>query len=50
MSDPAKKELYEKQLELLKTFLQTGAITKEQYEKSLNGLSEKMGFTPENND
>ena len=31
-------------------FLQTGAITKEQYEKSLKGLSEKMGFTPENND
>lgn len=38
------KELYNKQKETLDTFLKTGAITKAQYEKSLNGLKEKMGI------
>lgn len=28
---------------MLDTFLKTGAIDKMQYEKSLNGLKEKMG-------
>ncbi len=39
-----KKELYEKQMELLNMFLERGAITREQYEKSSKDLKEKMGF------
>ena len=39
-----KKELYLKQKHLLQTFLERHAITQEQYEKSLNGLTEKMGM------
>lgn len=35
-------QLYEKQKELLDTFLKNGAISKEQYEKSLSVLQEKM--------
>ncbi len=35
--------LYLRQKELLDTFLRTGAISKEQYEKSLHDLTEKMG-------
>ena len=35
--------LYQKQKELLATFLKKGAISKEQYEKSLYDLTEKMG-------
>ena len=35
--------LYQKQKELLATFLEKGAISKEQYEKSLHDLTEKMG-------
>ena len=34
--------LYQKQKELLATFLEKGAISKEQYEKSLHDLTEKM--------
>lgn len=37
-----KKELYLKQKELLDQFLEHGAISREQYETSLNGLTEKM--------
>ncbi len=36
------RALFLKQKETLDTFLQTKAITKEQYDKSLNGLKEKM--------
>lgn len=36
------QELFLKQKELLDTFLATGAITKEQYDKSLGTLKEKM--------
>lgn len=36
------KKLFESQKETLDTFLSTNAITKEQYDKSLNGLKEKM--------
>ncbi len=36
------QELFLKQKELLDTFLATGAITREQYEKSLGTLKEKM--------
>ncbi len=34
--------LYNKQMELLKTFLDRNAITKEQYEKSVKYLNENM--------
>lgn len=39
-----KRELYERQKELLDTFLLHGAITPAQYHKSLGDLTEKMGF------
>ncbi|MBO7406948.1 MAG: hypothetical protein J6V14_04900, partial [Clostridia bacterium] len=35
-------DLYNKQKELLDTFLTHGAISREQYEKSLNGLKTKL--------
>ena len=35
--------LYQQQKELLATFLEKGAISKEQYEKILHDLEEKMG-------
>ena len=35
--------LYLKQKDLLKTFLEKKAISKEQYDKSLGDLTEKMG-------
>ena len=35
--------LYQKQKELLAAFLEKGAISKEQYEKSVHDLTEKMG-------
>lgn len=38
-----KIKLYEKQKNLLDTFLSTGAITKAQYDKSLTVLAEKLG-------
>lgn len=37
--------LYLKQKELLDTLLEKKAISKEQYEKSLHDLTEKMGAT-----
>ena len=37
--------LYQKQKALLDTFLEKKAITREQYEKSLHDLTEKMGYT-----
>ena len=42
--NPAEKNkmLYEKQKNLLNTFLQHGAISAAQYRKSLTGLQEKM--------
>ncbi len=39
-----KIELYLSQKKLLDTFLSSGAISKEQYQKSLCGLTEKMGM------
>ena len=39
------RKLYEKQKALLDTFLEKGAITKAQYEKSLHDLTEKMGYS-----
>ena len=42
-------QLYEKQKELLDTFLAHGAISREQYEKSLSVLQEKLLPKEENN-
>lgn len=38
------EELYHKQIELLKIFLEKGAISQAQYDKSTHDLTEKMGF------
>ena len=37
------RRLFQRQKALLKTFLERGALSKEQYEKSLRDLTEKMG-------
>ena len=39
-----KRLLYERQKALLNTFLQRGAISRAQYDKSLSDLTVKMGF------
>ena len=46
---PAEKklELFRRQKELLDTFLDTGAISQAQHDKSLSCLIEKMGIEPE---
>ena len=44
MTDEAKLELYKRQKQLLDTFLEHGAISREQYDKSLGDLKEKMGI------
>ena len=44
-AEEKKRQLYLKQKELLDTFLEHHAISKEQYEKSLGDLTEKMGIT-----
>lgn len=42
-----KRRLYDRQVELLKTFLENGAISQAQYDKSYGDLTEKMGFAGE---
>ena len=42
-----KRELYFRQKELLDTFLENGAISRAQYDKSLEDLTVKMGIDPE---
>ena len=42
--DEKKRQLFYKQKELLDTFLEQKAISREQYEKSLNDLTENMGI------
>lgn len=42
--DEKKKELFLRQKQLLDTFLEHGAISREQYDKSLGDLIVKMGF------
>ena len=42
--DEKKLRLFNEQKELLDTFLQTGALDRAQYEKSLNGLKTKLGL------
>ena len=45
MTEHEKKvKLYLDQKKLLDTFLENGAITRAQYEKSLGDLTEKMGM------
>ena len=39
-----KRRLYEQQRALLESFLARGAISREQYEKSLGDLTVKMGY------
>lgn len=39
-----KKDLYDRQVETLKKFLERGAISQQQYDKSFHDLTEKMGF------
>ncbi len=39
-----RRQLYLKQKALLELFLEKGAISRAQYEKSLNDLTEKMGY------
>ena len=43
-AEEKRHELYEQQKELLSTFLEHGAITQMQYDKSLHDLTEKMGY------
>ena len=38
------RQLYLRQKSMLDTFLEKGAISKSQYDKSLGDLSAKMGF------
>ena len=42
--DEKQRRLYQEQVALLNTFLAKGAISKRQYDKSYNDLTEKMGF------
>ena len=39
-----RRALYDRQVALLDTFLEHGAITQEQHDKSLHDLTEKMGY------
>ena len=42
-----RRQLYETQKQTLDLFLERGAISKAQYEKSLGDLTEKMGYKEE---
>lgn len=39
-----RRALYDRQVALLATFLEHGAITQAQHDKSLHDLTEKMGY------
>ena len=39
-----RRALYDRQVSTLKTFLEHGAITQAQHDKSLHDLNEKMGY------
>ena len=39
-----KRKLYERQVAMLDTFLEHGAISQEQHDKSLHDLTVKMGY------
>ena len=46
-AEKKKRDLYLRQKQLLDTFLEHGAISRAQYDKSLGDLTVKMGFGPE---
>ena len=43
-----RRTLYDRQVTTLKTFLEHGAITQAQHDKSLHELTEKMGYVETN--
>ena len=45
-AEEKKRDLYLRQKELLDTFLEHGAISRAQYDKSLGDLTMKMGVKP----
>ena len=45
-AEEKKRDLYLRQKELLDTFLEHGAISQAQHDKSLRDLTEKMGMQP----
>ena len=49
-AEEKKRDLYLRQKQLLDTFLEHGAISRAQYEKSLGDLTVKMGMEPEQKD
>lgn len=42
-----RRSLYDRQVATLKTFLEHGAITQAKHDKSLNDLTEKIGYADE---
>jgi len=44
------RQLYLRQKALLKSFLERGAISRAQYEKSLHDMTERMGFKEKEDD
>lgn len=44
-AEEKKKRLFDRQLQLLDTFLEHNAISADQYEKSKKDLAEKMGYS-----
>ena len=45
MPEEKKRELYKRQKTMLQGFLERNAISKEQYEKSIRDMTEKMGYS-----
>ena len=48
-AEEKKRNLYFRQKQLLDTFLEHGAISRAQYDKSLGDLTVKMGMEPDGN-
>ncbi len=46
-AEEKKRDLYLRQKQLLNTFLEHGAISRAQYDKSLGDLTVKMGMEPD---
>lgn len=46
-AEEKKRDLYLRQKQLLDTFLEHGAISRAQYDKSLGDLTVKMGMEPD---
>ena len=46
-AEEKKRDLYFRQKRLLETFLEHGAISRAQYDKSLGDLTIKMGIDPD---